>query len=70
MLNMKSDWFYIKWLTTVIVLLFSLTLLLDLQWIQQFIIRQILVYWLMALVVFVAWKNLTNNENNKNKNDQ
>lgn len=67
---MKSDWFYIKWLTTVIVLLFSLTLLLDLQWIQQFIIRQILVYWLMALVVFVAWKNLTNNENNKNKNDQ
>lgn len=61
---MKHDILNLIVLLLLIILLFATSLLLDLQWVQRFFVRQLLVYLLMALELFIGYKNLK--EINKN----
>lgn len=61
---MKHDILNLIVLLLLVILLFATSLLLDLQWVQQFFVRQLLVYLLMALELFIGYKNLK--EINKN----
>jgi len=39
-------------------LLFACSMLLDLYWVQARIVRQVIVYAVMAVIAWVIWKNL------------